>query len=301
MTLKDDLETARSTHDIRSVLGLSDNKRVIVCPLPGHTHVSNTPSFSIYWRKGLQWWKCHGSCQREGDVVDLVGYLRVPGYNPRDPDKVREALGLLDSRYEVKLVIPEKTIRLAGDEWMNFIPPSREVVEYAHTRGITDASIKKFRIGQKDSYMAIPAFQDGRLMGIKFRSFRDCTKARRFWSQAGSIKTLFNWDKIYLETGTVFVVKGEIPAMIIDQMGFNVCAPTGGEGSYLDSWRTALALANVVVIGDNDAPGRVLGDTRAKFFTAKLVFPPEEFQDIDKYILADPEAAAETLRKWSEE
>ena len=138
-------------------------------------------------------------------------------------------------------------------------------------------------------------------MGIKFRNMRPCDKKRRFWSQAGSIKFIFNWDAIYLATGTVFIVKGEIPAMVLDQMGFLAGAPTGGEGSYLDNWRTALALASVVVIGDNDEPGRILGQKRADFFCARLVFPPEDYQDIDKYCLSDPEAALETLRYWSEE
>jgi hypothetical protein len=300
MTLKDDLVTARSTHDIRDVLG--SNKRVIICPLPQHIHSSNTASFSVYWKNGKQWWKCHGNCNLEGDIIDLIGYMRVAGYIPKDPKKVREALGILDQRFEIKLVVPEKAVRLIGDEWREFVPIGDEAREYAHTRGITDLSIEKFHLGQSGTNLAIPNFQEGVLFGIKMRSIRaDCPKSRRFWAVAGSIKNLFNWSKVYLSTETVFVVKGEIPAIILDQMGFCACAPTGGEGSYDAKWRTALALAHVIVIGDNDAPGRLLGPKREKFFGGKLVFPPEEYQDLDKYCLADPEAAAETLRKWSEE
>ena len=42
-----------------------------------------------------------------------------------------------------------------------------------------------------------------------------------FWLQAGSINVLFNWEAVYLFAGTVFLVKCEIPAMILDQTGLS--------------------------------------------------------------------------------
>ena len=116
--LKDQIDEADCTHDIRDVVG--SKKRTILCPLPQHRRINNTPSFSIYWKDGKQWWKCHGNCQLEGDLVDLVGYLRVTGYDRRDPAKVREALALVDSRYEFKIVEPPRVVTLDGNEWTKF-------------------------------------------------------------------------------------------------------------------------------------------------------------------------------------
>ncbi|MBN1618381.1 hypothetical protein JW887_03500, partial [Candidatus Dojkabacteria bacterium] len=51
------------------------------------------------------------------------------------------------------------------------------------------------------------------------------------------------------------------------------------------------ALADVVVIGDNDPDPRVreetrkLAERRAKELNGELFFPPEEYKDVDEWIL----------------
>ena len=75
------LEEIRATHSIQSVLGWPDRKKWGLCVLPQHVHGSNTPSFSIYPWQGKQLFKCHGNCGGKGDVIDLIGYLEIPGYN----------------------------------------------------------------------------------------------------------------------------------------------------------------------------------------------------------------------------
>jgi hypothetical protein len=74
-TLKEKIEEAVSCHSIESVVTFPPNKTLIVCPLPFHCHTHNSPSFSIFFKDGKQYWKCHGYCNREGDVIDLVGFL----------------------------------------------------------------------------------------------------------------------------------------------------------------------------------------------------------------------------------
>jgi hypothetical protein len=56
----------------------------------------------------------------------------------------------------------------------------------------------------------------------------------------------------------------------------------------------ALALADVVVIGDNDPDPKVreetrkLAERRAKELNGKLFFPPEQYKDVDEWIVDDP-------------
>ena len=296
MGLIERIEEARLLHDIQSILGVS--KRKIVCPMPDHKHHNHTPSFSIFWRGGVQRFRCHGSCGAEGDVIDLVGYLQLPGYD-RGKEMRKRALEILDGNYKPEIVIPEKDTSLEGDEWREFLPPGPEVIAYARTRGLTEETLAKFRVGQFDHMMTMPCFEEERCVGIKMRS----TVGKRYISLPGSRAGLFNYDAVYLTTHPVLIVKAEIPCMLLDQLGYLACAPTGGEGSYrqAERWRLALALAPKIVIGDNDEPGRKLGPVRAALLAADLRFPPDPYKDLDEWYLANPEEALRMTEKWLEE
>ncbi len=297
MGLKDDIDNARRTHDIRDVL--STQKKYIVCPLPQHIHRKNTPSFMIFFRDGVQYFRCHGNCGLTGDVIDLVGYLRLSGYDRKDGKMVREALAILENRFEAKIVIPEKQPTLSSSAWIEFLPPGKPVVEYAAKRGLTPETLNKFNVGQRGQFMTMPAFEEQRLVGIKCRNTTD--QGIRFYQIEGSRQAMFNYDRVEFQTGVVFVVKGEIPCMLMDQLGFLACAPTGGEGGWRQDWRTALALAHCVYIGDNDETGRRYGERRAAILSALLKFPPGAFKDLDEWILADRENALRELNLWTEE
>jgi len=303
MTLKDDIYEACQNHDIYSILGTK--KRVIVCPLPMHIHHNQTPSFSIFWRGDRQWWRCHGMCNTDGDVVDLIGYLRIPGYEKANPNYQRQALAMLDDKYEIKVVKPEKENRLDGGEWMDYLPPGKEVLEYAMGRGLIQETISKFSIGQalykQSTYMTMPCFEEHKLVGIKFRNVESHSLKDRFTQLKGSRQGLFNFDAVNLKNDVVFVVKGEIPCMLMDQNGFLSCAPTGGEGGWSEKWRTALAFARKIVVGDNDDAGRKLGRIRAAYLDAALVFPPEQFKDWDEFLLADKAECIRITEKWKKQ
>ena len=298
MRLKDMIEEACATHDIQNILGT--RKKSLICPLPQHIHHSNTPSFSIFWKEGRQYWKCHGNCQLEGDVVDLVGYLRVPGYTRWNPTSVQRALTLIDERYEIVYVKPQKTETLKGGEWKDFLPPDDEVIEYGKKRGLTAETLRLFRIGSCGSNMAMPCFMEGKLIGIKMRRLNGTNKLR-YWSLKGSLQGLFNFDNVKFKQEPVLLVKAEIPCMLMNQEGFLSCAPTGGEGSgsgWNETWRTALAFAKVIVVGDNDGPGKKLGLNRAVLMNGKLVFPPETYKDWDQWFLADKESCLRITHQW---
>jgi hypothetical protein len=298
MKLSEKFEEARRTHDILEILGT--RKRKIVCPLPGHIHHENTPSFSVVWKKGVQWFRCHGNCGASGDVVDLIGYLRMPGYDPHNLEDRKKALYLLDERYEISIVIPEKETVLYGDEWYRYLPIGIEGREYMWGRGLKNATIDQYRLGQSGEFVTIPCFEEKRLVGIKLRSFDPkVTGDNRFRAVKGSRQGLFNIDDCRYYLGSVFIVKGEIPALLLWQNGYKAVAPTGGEGGWREDWRTALALATKIVIGDNDEPGRILGEKRAALMAARLVYPHPDFKDIDQMLLAEPEKTKAQLDAWA--
>ena len=145
----------------------------------------------------------------------------------------------------------------------------------------------------------IPCFEEQRLTGIKMR--RIGKGDPRFFSVEGSRIGLLNFDKVAYSMDVTFIVKGEIPCMLMDQIGFQTCAPSSGEGNWDERWRSALALSTNIVIGDNDEVGRNLGEKRALLLGANLYFPPAKYQDLDKWILGDPVGSVETITKWRDD
>jgi hypothetical protein len=300
MRLRDRLELTRRTHDIASIMGVS--KRKMICPFPGHLHANNTASFSIFFRDGVQWFKCHGNCGAQGDVIDFIGYMHIPGYDPHETRMKIDALDLLERDTEVHFVIPEKEVKLSKNEWHRFLPISEEGLTYIKGRGLNETTLIKFKVGSMGKWLTFPCFEYGELVGIKLRNTTD--QGDRFMALKGSRQGLFNFDAVNLTSDPVLVLKGEIPCMLVEQIGFLCCAPTGGEGStaIANKIKSALQFAKKIVVGDNDAPGRKLGKIRAEMLEGKLVFPPPEWQDIDKMILGmGASDAGNMIRSWLED
>jgi len=302
MDLSSRIENARRNYSIQGLLNTS--KKKILCPLPMHIHQSNTPSFSIYWSKGAQHFKCHGNCGASGDVIDLVGYMNISGYRNEDLDLRIRALELLENRLEpTPYIPPEKPVKLDPLLWRKYLPPHVEAIQYAKRRGLNEETIVKFKLGQRGHYLTIPIFEENSLIGIKLRNLTEV--GLRFMAAKGSKGGLFNFDMVAYKADPIFVVKGEIPAMLLDQMGYLACAPTGGEGSIFEHSRDvllqALVFGKLIVIGDNDNAGQLLGKKRADMLGAKLVFPPGLYKDIDEYILAAGSSdAGRLLDSWKE-
>lgn len=251
---------------------------------------------------GKEYFVCHGNCGKQGDAVDLVGYLRIPGYNDKNPGHIQQALRLVNERYVFDM--PEKKWyddkpKLIGTEWKQYVPAGEAVREYAKKRGLLETTLNHFQIGQDGNLMVIPAFEDHRFMGIKYRNIKAIGTDLRYWSMKGSRIALFNYDDIAYTTEPVGILKGEIAVMALWQLGVKVCAPTAGEERNRDKWLTALALSKRrVVIGDNDKTGIAAGKIRAAYYHAKLVFPPKEFKDIDQWLLEQPGKAVPQILQW---
>jgi hypothetical protein len=64
---------------------------------------------------------------------------------------------------------------------------------------------------------------------IKFRNTE--STGPHYFSEEGSVASLFNHDGVYRRAAQVLVVKGEISAMVLWERGFLACAPNAGEGA----------------------------------------------------------------------
>lgn len=293
-------------YDIQGVLGTSRHK--LLCPFPDHHHENYTPSFSIFWSDGKQRFRCHG-CGRTGDVIDLIGYLNIPGYDHENPEHIKTAINILtDGRYSIQPAVPPppEPAGIYQGEWKNYYPPQKEVIEYMEKRGISDIG-KDHWLGQLDEpnaiYLTIPTFHNDVLMGIKLRLVSG--HGARYKSIKGSKGGLFNYDGIKHVTGTVFIVKGEIAAMVMESYGYYACAPTNGESGDITPFISVFGNSSRrVVIGDNDSPPRpqIIKSTqrRAKLLSADLIYPPEQYKDIDEWLMNKPDEAQHYLNQFLE-
>ena len=302
MLLPDEISRLYSER-IFDLAGTTPSKRKIVCPLPRHQHANFTPSFSIFWGSGRWQWRCHGNCNLRGDAIDLAGYMYLPHYDPKDSESIAKAINVLTDGREIPdpVTPPErKQIGLSTTVWKQYCPPGPEVVGYARERGISRRTLDHFRVGQDEHWMTIPVFEDGKLQGIKLRNLE---RGLRYRSIKGSRTGLFNHDAVKYSTDKVYVVKGEIAAMVMHEHNLLACAPTGGESMVASAYNSILSLADLVVIGDNDRDPEVRkvtqkqAEDRAKELGARLMFPPENYKDVDEWILNDP-SAVETLRRF---
>lgn len=300
-----DIRDIARLYDIRDILGLSGNVDRIICPLPGHIHYNNTPSFSIIdaTPRSVQMWRCWGMCDAFGDVIDLVGRLHIPGYDSaRD---VHRAIALLDEKHEFST---PKTVRLKENlgqmEYMDYLPPSGRVIAYARHRGISEEAVEAFRIGSDGNYMSIPAFdENGVLKSVKFRNTESV--GPRFRMLKGSKGAIFNSSRIAYTTKPLLIVKSEIVAMVMWSKGIqNVCAPVWGETADISQWNYLFSLSpKRVYVGDNDRKPETretmnkAARDRCKAIRAELRFPPEAYKDLDDWALADP-GAVEVVQAW---
>jgi hypothetical protein len=314
MSVIEELRDTRKIYDIYDVLKLDGRENKIVCPLPSHIHASNTPSFVIFTGEdGVQRFHCHGNCGLKGDVIDLSGYLHIPGYDDHDAEHIRRAISLLDQSTPVRRT-PMKTVSkhaLPPNLWREYTPPRPRVYEYLKMRGLHSNTVDRFKVGQYQHFLSIPIFEEGALKAIKFRNLwpremltEDSFHTLRFWSAKGSHKALFNYDAVAYTTRPLLFLKGEIPVMLCHQYNILACAPTSGEGSYIEKWAPLLALSRkIIVVGDNDQDPEVREQMqakaayRAKLLKAELKFPPERYKDIDEWMLADRSALG-IIRSW---
>lgn len=299
-----DIRDIRKLYSISSVLGVS--KRLIICPLPMHVHSENTPSFSIFNKDGVEYFKCHGNCQRMGDVIDLVGYINIPYYDDKNVVHIMMAISMLVDGHEATLYKPPKRVELLPTKYLDYLPISEAATEYLVKRGFRLSTISNYKVGSKSGAVAIPNFENKVLIGIKFRS--TSMSGPRYWSEKGSRGGLFNHDGVFMREDPILVLKAEIPAMLATQVGFTACGLTGGEMSDLSAYRHVFAFSKrVVYVTDNDRDQDVrervveYGRRNAKAIRAVLKSPPEQFKDWDEWLSADHAGCVDTTRRWLHE
>lgn len=170
--------------------------------------------------------------------------------------------------------------------------PKSGVRAWLNDRGIADATIEAFKIGEQinggKTIALFPYLRDGELVNCKYRDIADKRGMRQ---EKDAEPCLFGWHLIDPKVRTVAITEGEIDAMTLHQAGIPALSVNAGAGNFqwLESdWERLERFSEILVAFDADEAGekgakeaiRRLGADRCK----RLVFPGHK--DANEYLQA---------------
>lgn len=140
---------------------------------------------------------------------------------------------------------------------------TNEVVEYFKGRGISEETIKHWRIGcnEKNAIM-FPYFEDGELVLVKYR-----TLDKKNWRTVDS-KPVF-WGMDSTDTSKpLWIVEGEIDALTLYECGIKnvVSVPSGSQDleCVTHAWEKLEKFEKIIIWNDQDVPGKEMRDELVK-------------------------------------
>lgn len=230
-----------------------------LCPF----HNEKTASFTVTEAKGI--YKCFG-CGKSGDAIQFIMEHEGTGYIG--------AIEYLAGKYGIAI---ERTTE--QKEYTK--PPERleklhpDMIAYFEKRGISNNTLLRFNITQSTEWMPkankeIPVicfnyYKDEQLVNIKFRG-----AAKDFKMEKGAELTFYNIDSLRGESEAI-IVEGEIDCLSLYEAGiYNVVsvpngATAGATIEYLNNaWSYFEDKTRIVLMTDNDDPGRALRDELAR-------------------------------------
>lgn len=230
---------------------------VEVCPFCGddgwHFHISNTTSvFGCF------------KCDAKGNLYTLKSHFG-------DAQHVQSVAQLYHT--EVKLVVPDQT--LAQQLFANLLRDD-EVRRYLLSRGIQEQSWYEFVLGVEQTpdgckWLALPYFEDDKLVNIKFRTLADKKRMRLL---PGCAKPLYNVDALR-QAHQAIVTEGELDCISVWQckLGIPVVSlPLGAKAFHQKHYDKLVGLEKLYLNLDNDIDGQTKAPNIAQRLGAERCF-----------------------------
>jgi len=274
---------AYSKADLRSILRscnmeiVSETGTDFLCLCPFHHNV-DSPAFAVSYSKGL--YICYNqNCNSSGTVLELVKLLtdrndfealRFISQNKQSESEAFEdgLKDLLDEKPEF-VEFPQTTL----DNLLACRLNNAEACDYFLSRNINNEAMDYFSLGysEKQGMVTVPLHSpDGIPVGIigrsiKGKSFKNSVNLPRN-------KTMFNLHRAKREGGTIIIVESSFDAIRLWQAGYpNAVATLGGSISDINIQNLNKYASTIIIMTDNDAAGRALGNTIANKLKNKNV------------------------------
>jgi DNA primase len=232
---------------------------LVYCPFHGNKY---SPSMTVSKTNGK--FICHnGACSKMGSMEELIhGTLKLNPFQTKRliSNSAKETTTSFADRIE-KAFEP-KTDWVEFDqskieEMIEAFWKTEEAVEYMHSRGFTDETLKKFGIGYsvKKNMIAVPMHNEhGVPVGVVGRPASHTNKRFRNSNGLPTSHTLWNMHRAK-RTGAeaLIIVEASFDGMRVDQAGFpNVASVLGGNFSDAHAYQVDKYFNTVILMTDFD-------------------------------------------------
>jgi hypothetical protein len=216
-----------------------------ICPFPHDKGYETRPSAHINLNKRV--FHCK-TCQAEGRFdkggLSEIGFV-AEYYGVGYEQAIKLVQTLDDSENDLKL-----------DKWFeaeNLLYSNSELMTYLNERGITDETIKKYRLAYGGDGIMYPVTLYGQLCDVRTYMPDGTPKMR---SRKGASALLFPFDDWLHDERDTLLCAGENDALLARQLGFNALTVTAGEGNFPKIFANLFANKRVSICYDCDEAGR---------------------------------------------
>lgn len=248
-----------------SQLEKSKSKNMYVCPFCGSgTGKNHTGALSIK----ENYYKCF-ACNATGDIFTLFAKLNSLD-NERDFREIKESLSQMynistdtmrESPAKPKTETPKKA------DFSDYVEKCKNAIAgalpYLHSRGFTDETIKKFRLGYDLERKALVIPYNSSNSYYITRSI----ESKRFYkpkSEDAGAEPIYNIHSLYTES-PCFICESQLDAISIEQVGGKAIAIGGaGYNKLIEQVKSKRPTQALILCLDNDAGGNTTRDNIAK-------------------------------------
>ncbi len=160
---------------------------------------------------------------------------------------------------------PAPSWTLEPDYWQRYQPLPRVALDYCYSRGLSDESIQRWRIGwgalpapSSPPRLILPTFERGQLRSLRARAVRTEDKGPKWLTATGSTITLFGADELVPDRPVV-ITEAPLSAILAMQESNEISAVAiGSASSWREEWTELIARMQppgILVWLDNDAAG----------------------------------------------
>ncbi|MFA5936655.1 MAG: toprim domain-containing protein [Candidatus Paceibacterota bacterium] len=164
-------------------------------------------------------------CDAKGNIVTLKKHFN--DFNP--------SVGSAEEK-------PKRNVRTLTSTLVERVHGSltAEIIEYLHSRGISDEVIKSHKIGYMNQYgrswIAIPIKDiDSNYSFFKLRQDPKYGKKKITWP-SGAEAQIYDWESLLMAEDKVLIAEGEMDALLMKSKGVQCITGTHGAGTTKDMW-----------------------------------------------------------------
>jgi KaiC/GvpD/RAD55 family RecA-like ATPase len=228
------------------------NEILIVCPNCGKSKLSININSGLY-----QCWHCQAE---DPGSFYAKGHLSALQEQWGDLVAIKPVAARIESPLKKEEKVDYSSI---VEECHKALLNNKSGLRYLFNRGITEESIKRFKLGFVNKFnqdcLVIPSFEKGIPKLLKYRKLPPDTNTDlpKYIREKGSSSILFNGDVV--ETNDeVIILEGEIDTITLLQNGYeNAVGMTGGAGTLKPEWYDVLKeKSKIYLVLDNDPAGQ---------------------------------------------